>query len=625
MPSRAERSFPTDLGIFGLPGDVSPRDIRFDPGDARHLAVGHDGRGRVRVWAEADLEQAWLVARHGGGRVTGRPMTRWSEVGRFGFWETELDAAGEPFEYSFAFRSSSGRPVYLAPSGITTAIERLDRWRLDPEAVRRVSVPGWARGAVIYQIFPDRFALDPGVVGSRLDPGVGSGFDPWGAAPHPRRLQGGHLDGVTDRLGHLEALGVDLVYLNPVFTSPSNHRYDAVDYYQVDPALGGNAALARLLDQAQPRGMRVILDASLNHVHPRFFAFQDLLVHGRRSAYLDWFVVRDWPIRLRYRPQAAARWVDDWLPLWAEEVGVPVEEVDGEGPALEPTYEAWYGVPTMPRVDLSHPEARAYMLDVAAYWVREHGIDGWRMDVARYVDPDFWNDFRRVVKAANPEAYLLCEVMGDAGQWLQGDRFDATMNYTFRDIALGFFARDELDGQGLLDHAARLLALYSWETTLVNQNLIGSHDTPRFLTEAGGEEWRLRLATVFQLTFPGAPGIYYGDEVGLAGGEDPGSRGAFPWEPDPSRHPVAQTIGRLTAIRRRRPELVEGGWRPLVGRGGLVAYERVLERRRTLVVINRGRRAVTLELPRRARVGWGEGSIEGRVMEIPPRQAALAW
>jgi glycosidase len=276
----------------------------------------------------------------------------------------------------------------------------------------------------------------------------------------------------------------------------------------------------------------------------------------------------------------------------------------------------------MPRINLADPEARQYMLEVAAAWVRDAGIDGWRMDVARYVDPDFWNDFRRAVKAVNPDAYLIGEFMGEVGPWLQGDRFDATMNYTFRDIGLRFLAREEIDGDGALDGLARLWAQYAWPVTLANQNLIGSHDTPRFLSLAGDKLWRLRLATVLQMTFPGAPGIYYGDEVGMTGLHDPGSRGAFPWEPDPRAHPLVTTLSSLAALRREHPALVTGEWRPLASEGHLLAFERRLDGRRLAVVINRGRRQET-ELPTSGRLLWGDGVVAGRTLTVGRHGAAI--
>jgi neopullulanase len=543
------------------------------------------------------------------------PLDTAAETGRFTFWEVIAGPFEKASGYSFAFRTPNGKGVYLSPGGVTNAIERLDRWPLEP--VPPMSVPDWARGAVIYQIFPDRFAR-AGTEEGRLDP--------WESPPTHRGFKGGSLDGVLERLDHIHDLGVDALYINPVFTSPSNHRYDTVDYYNIDPLLGGNEALSRLVGEAHRRSMRVILDASFNHVHPDFFAFADVRANGPDSTYWDWFVVNEWPLRLRYRPGGSHPIVKllDWVPVWAEEIGIPAEAVDDDGPPIEPSYEAWYGVPTMPRVNLANAGARSYMLEVAAYWPREFGIDGWRMDVARYVDPDFWNDFRVAVRTAKADAYLLCEVMGDASSWLNGDRFDGTMNYTFRQICLRFFADDEIEGGEFLDEVSRLWAQYAWPVTLASQNLLSSHDTPRFLSRCESEIWRTRLALVFQMTYPGAPGIYYGDEVGMEGGEDPGSRGAYPWDVDSTGHPLLTTTRELTRLRRHEPALVTGSWRPLHGRENLVVFERRLGNHRIVVVINRSADPDRYAGDRTLSKQWGDGEVEGDVITVGPRSALIA-
>ncbi|HUO46960.1 MAG TPA: glycoside hydrolase family 13 protein [Acidimicrobiia bacterium] len=612
MPSRVKRprSFQDDLGVFGLPGDVSPWDIRFDPADRAFLDRDPNGSYRLRVWSEPGLQEGLVVVRRDR-EVLGFPLELAAPTNRFDFWEL-LAPLLPGDQISLAFRDPFDRPVYRVPSGISGAVERLDRWVL-PD-LEPISVPGWAQGAVIYQIFPDRFANgDPTTNPPETDP--------WGSPPHSRRFQGGDLPGVTAHLDYLVALGVDLVYLNPIFSSPSNHRYDAIDYHQVDPALGGNDALVELVKSAHECDVRVILDASFNHSHPLFFAFQDLLRHGRQSQYRDWFEVHDWPPRIKVRPPVKS-WHKAWLQIWEEEAGLKIEFVQDAGPSIETTYETWFGVPSMPRVNLAHPGAREFMLEVAATWIRETGIDGWRMDVARYVDPDFWKEFRTTVRAANPEAYLIGEFMGDASAWLQGDRFDATMNYTFRDIALRFLARSEIDAAAATDSLARLWAQYAWPVALANQNLIGSHDTPRFLTVAGGETWRSRLALVLQMTFPGAPGVYFGDEVGMEGDDDPGCRGAFPWDPDPTRHQLAVAMTELTALRRRHPALVTGEWRPLPSRGEVLGFERRGEQERLAVFINRGKKT-TATIPLQGRLVWGEGAVAGRDVSLPRRCAAI--
>lgn len=549
------------------------------------------------------------------GAVRGYRMTRVFDTPRFIFWEAIAGPWIEEhaIDYSFAFRDSLGRPVYLAPSGVTNAIERRDRWALASR--EPMSVPAWAQGAIIYQIFPDRFERR-GTAGENLDQ--------WGSPPSPTSFQGGDLAGIESRLGHLDSLGVDAIYLNPIFTAPSNHRYDTVDYYNVDPLLGGNAALRSLIDAAHERSIRVILDASFNHVHPNFFAFRDVKEKGPASEYWSWFNVSEWPLRIRHRKGSEHPIVDleQWIPRWSQSLGIEVEQVDGPGPPVEPTYDAWYGVPTMPRVDLANGQARSYMLEVAAFWPREYGVDGWRMDVARYVDSDFWDDFRVAVRAVRSDALLICEVVGDASQWVQGDRFDSTMNYTFRQICTRFFATDEIGGVEFLDMAGRLWAQYPWPVSLANHNLLGSHDTPRFLTEAGGETWRLELATIFQMTFPGAPGIYYGDEFEMEGGDDPGCRGAIDWtRPETG---MLRVIPELAELRRKERALRLGEFRPVAGSGGLVAFARETENRRIVVAINRGPlpAGFHLDVPTSSII-WGSGQVEGGECVVPERSAVI--
>jgi cyclomaltodextrinase len=612
--SRRTRRYEDDLGIYGLPGDVAAFDTRFDSGDPADLEPLGDGRFRLRIQTEPDLDDARAVLRSSDA-IVGIPLERVA-AGRFVQWSATIGPLAEPAGLSFAFVSTaSGRPVYITPAGVAAAVERLDRWQLDPAAAP-INTPHWARGAIIYQIFPDRFA--------NADPSTNpAGTVAWGTDPAFHQFQGGDLDGITEHLEYIEALGVDALYLNPIFNSPSMHKYDATDYFSVDPAFGGDDALRRLVDSAHGSDIRVILDASFNHVHPRFFAFADLLEKGEKSKYADWFVVNDWPPRLKVRKKKLEGWMRERLPMWEERTGVPVEEVTDAGPALETTYESWFGVPTMPRVALHNPEPRAYALEAAQYWLREFDTDGWRMDVARYVDDDFWPEFRTACRTVKPDAYLIAEIMGDASKWLQGDAFDATMNYTFRSLALGFFARGDMDGAKFLDHCSRLYGHHPLAITLANHNLIGSHDTPRFRTEAGGELWRSELATVFQMTYPGAPGIYYGDEIGLEGRNDPHSRGPMPWDEIGTRSNFIDTIASLASLRRKSPALRTGEWRPLVASANAVAYERRLGRARYVIGINRSSRAASLDVSGSGRTVWGRGENRDGTLHVAGRSAVI--
>jgi cyclomaltodextrinase len=309
--------------------------------------------------------------------------------------------------------------------------------------------------------------------------------------------------------------------------------------------------------------------------------------------------------------------------VWEEETGLAVEYVSDDGPALETTYDSWFGVPTMPRLALHNPEPRAHALETARYWLKEFDIDGWRMDVARYVDDDFWPEFRAVCRSAKPDAYLLAELMGDATRWLQGDAFDAAMNYTFRALALGFLARGDMDGTEFLDHCSRLYGRHPLAVTLVNHNLIGSHDTPRFRTEAGGDLWRSKLALVLQMTYPGAPGLYYGDELGMEGGDDPHSRGAMPWAEIATRDNLIDTVSALAFLRKRAPALRLGEWRPLAATANAVAYERRHNRSRYVVGINRGSRTARLDVPGSGTTVWGDGDHEGGNLRVAPRSAVI--
>ena len=553
-------------------------------------------------------------------------MTPRGPLGRFQHWEAVIRPATSRLSYSFALRTRTGLPVYLAATGTTGAVEGPHGpWRLDLEQLAPIDTPGWAAGAVIYQIFPDRFAA------SRRREGTVE----WGTEPHWLEFQGGDLDGITGRLDYLTDLGIDALYLNPINASPSTHRYDAVDFYHVDPGLGGDEALRRLVAAAHDRRIRIVLDVAFEHANPGFFAFQDLLAHGRASEYAGWFTVYDYPVRILHRPGKRHGFRSpgylEWLMTAAGADGIPVEEVAGEGPAVEPTYKAWYEVPNMPSINLADPGARRYFLDVAAHWVREFDIDGWRMDVAREVERSFWVDCRRVVREVKPDVYLLAEIWGDTSAWLQGDAFDATMNYTFRDLCVGYFASEDLEQDAFLDGLERMLAMYAGAVTHLNQNLLSSHDVERFLHMAGEDRDRLALATVFQLTFPGAPGVYYGDEVGVAGGKDPDNRRAFPWEEQETWDRRQLDLTRsLIGLRHQFAAIRTGGYRLVWSGGAGFAFERSAGHQRVVVLVNRSMHALEASIPVPAaapRILWGDATVRGggllSVRDVPPMSGVV--
>ena len=280
---------------------------------------------------------------------------------------------------------------------------------------------------------------------------------------------------------------------------------------------------------------------------------------------------------------------------------------------LEPTYAAWYNVPDMPQFDQTNPETRAYFMDVARFWLREFQIDGWRMDVVPQVVDDFWLDLRRVTKETNAEAYLLAEVWGDTSVWLQGDRFDATMNYNFRFLCLEYFAKAEMETSEFLDGCKQMLMMYADDINAVLQNLLSSHDAPRFLHVAGEALPRLRLAQIFQMTMPGAAGIYYGDEIGMSGGHDPDNRRAFPWhEPESwDMETLAQTKA-LTRLRHEWPALRYGAWQVIWSDEEAFAYVRRQAEEQILTVICRAKAPGYCFLPvncEKPEILWGRAEI----------------
>ncbi len=601
----------SEIKYFGDVGFLYPYDIRYDPADRAFCNPLPDGRVQFRLWTEPACAEAVLVYNDGAPR--GAEMQVYAADSRFRYWETTIAPAAPRVTYSFALKTATGRIVYFCRHGIDHAVEPLDRWELDLARTTPFQTPDWAKGAVIYQIFPERFANgDPA-----NDP---PGTAPWGSPPRWLEYQGGDLQGIVQHLDYLADLGADILYLTPIFSAPSTHKYDCMDYYHVDPAFGGDEALRELVDALHRRGMRIVLDASFNHCHPRFFAFQDLIQRGPDSPYRDWFTVYEWPLRVKMRPQQAPPMRDHrreqyarWLNSFTEVTGIPLEVVAGEGPALEPTYLAWYGVLDMPKLNQRNPETRAYFMDVTRYWLREFDIDGWRMDVARHIEPDFWADFRRAAKEVKPDCFLLAEIWGNTAPWLQGDQFDATMNYIFRDLCVAYFARAELSTAGFLDGITRMLSLYAPQVTAVTHNLFSSHDVPRFRHEAGEDLRRLRLATIFQLTMPGAPGIYYGDEIGMSGGDDPDCRRAFPWDrPESWDHELLATVQALIRLRRAHPALRRGEWRLIWSAEEAFAFERTCGAERILVLINRQGTSGPLQLPAatgHAQVLWGAATL----------------
>lgn len=476
-----------------------------------------------------------------------------------------------------------------------------------------IDTPDWVKDAVFYQIFPDSFCrLVPPHQAWLLEPPGCGPLQPWDDPPTGHHYKGGTLWGIASQLDALQDLGITALYLTPIFQSGSNHRYHTHDYYQVDPLLGGNEALEHLRDALHQRGMALVLDGVFNHGGRGFFPFHDLLEQGPQSPWLDWFEVEGWPLAA----------------------------YDGNLPAH---YRSWDHNRALPQFNHRNPAVREYLMRVGEYWIRQ-GIDGWRLDVPFCITvPGFWQEFRQRIKAINPQAYITGEIFGDATPWLDGSQFDGVMNYAFGEATLGFVGGDRLQRQHLpnqgycppaLDAGAygqaivHLLQRYPWDIQLTQLNLLGSHDVARLATVLDNDRPSLLLALVLLFTFPGAPCVYYGDEVGLEGGHDPDCRRGFPprdlWD-ETLRHQWRELIH----LRHQSAVLRRGTYTLMEATGQRYAFRRNLGDQGAIVVLNAEPQPQTfhLELGDAApwSVAYGREGIDQGPLSVPGESEAISF
>jgi neopullulanase len=485
-----------------------------------------------------------------------------------------------------------------------------------------MTTPSWVKDAIFYQIFPDRFAK------SNKLPDIG--FEPWDSAPTHYGFKGGDLYGVIDKLDYLQDLGINAIYFNPIFASASNHRYHTFDYYQVDPLLGGNDALKKLLNAAHKRNIRVILDGVFNHASRGFWQFHHVLETGAASPYKDWFHFDE--ERLNGHKHWGA------YPSQHEQ-----RLLHSEDSLTAIGYRAWWNLPALPKFNTNTPAVREFIFDVAEYWIK-FGVDGWRLDVPGEIDDDeFWREFRRRVRAVNPDAYIVGEIWHEAQRWLQGDQFDAVMNYLFTAAALNFFAGAHLNmdviqhaggikdrihrmhGKSFADEVQRILNLYPTDITFSQLNLLDSHDMPRFLSCANGDKDSLKLAWLFLFTMPGAPCIYYGDEVGVDGGHDPDCRKSFPWDESKWDMDLLQYAKACIALRNGQKTLRRGEYNFVHAEDDMMVFTRTLKEETIVVAYNASNttRAFEYKFDKAPRTLFGNPGISGSHITIPPRSGIV--
>lgn len=494
-------------------------------------------------------------------------------------WEARLlfPKGTTDVRYQFLARDGDAR-VALGKKGTATKSRGADagRFTVTLEKAARFETPEWARDAVFYQIFPDRFcngdaSNDPKL--PRRPEGQAWGVDDafleeWGSEPAHFNFFGGDLKGIQQKLEYLVSLGVNALYLNPIFAARSNHKYDCADYEKVDPSFGTQEEFDRLVAECDKRGMRVILDAVFNHTGDAHYAFQDCMKNGPKSPYWSWYFI-------------------------------PGDKVI-QSP--KPNYQCWWGFGTLPQLNTKNPKVVEHLLRVGEKWLKA-GAAGWRLDVPNEVEavnPEFWPEFRRRVRKARPDAYIVGEIWTDAQPYLKGDRFDAVMNYPFRTAALEFLGK----GATLADKFDQMLsqqrATYAEPALRVQFNLLGSHDTERVLSVTGDPR-RVRLCQTFQFAYLGPPVVYYGDEVGVSGGKDPECRRCFPWEDGKQDAATRDHVTRLAKARAQELALRRGTVRTVATEGAAIAFLREPEAgepgRPVLCVLNASEREVELDVP----------------------------
>ena len=474
------------------------------------------------------------------------PMEKFRTDRYFDWYEIRLETRFERIAYYFELQNGVETLFYYGDcyemAGTPT---RADYFQLPfNHRADRFAAPAWTRDAVVYNIFPDSFAA-----GKRLAPN--------GAPP----CRGGTVRGVTENLDYIASLGFNCIYLNPIFAARSYHRYDTLDYYRIDPHMGAEDDLRDLVRRAHALGIRVILDGVFNHVSSDHPFFRDVLEKGRASRYYSCFYA------LPETPRLPAA---------------------GELPG----YTCFSYVADMPKTNTADPFLRQYFCDVGAYWVRKFDVDGWRLDVANELDDGFLRAFRASVKAAKSDALIVGEVWENAAHYLGGDMLDSAMNYDFRRYCRRFFAEQTVDAETFDTNVSTLLLRYNENALFAQLNLLDSHDVSRFLSLCGGKTERIELAVLLQMTFPGMPCVFYGDEKGLCGESEPEYRRPMAWD---ASSPLEEVYRRMIALRKTHPALRYGSFHTELACGGVYRYSRVWNGTKITVAMNLGAEPVKAE------------------------------
>ena len=447
------------------------------------------------------------------------PMKKIASSQFHDYYEAQIRMDMICLRYFFEFTDMHGEKAYYGNYEFSKeCITNIDRMFDCPQNLREeemFEVPEWAANKVVYQIFPSRYAASQPV-----------DKELWYKAPitFTDNLHG-DIRGIIDHLDYIRDLGIDVMYLTPIFKSDSCHKYDTIDYYQIDPSFGTAEDLRELVQKAHQYGMKVVLDAVFNHTGRDFFAFKDIIENKEKSKYLDWYFI-------------------DKFPLDTE-------------PGQAPNFKCFGYYGGMPKLNLKNPEVEKYVTDVACYWLKECDIDGWRMDVGDEISHYFWKHFRRAVKAVKKDALIIGEIWHYAGDFLEGDEWDTVMNYPFYLNLIDLLADEKIDVSRFIQNLGYMKGRLNKKCYPLMWNLIDSHDTARFLHLCNNKQ-KQHLAAAFQLLMPGMPMIYYGDELAMPGANDPDCRRGMYWDEEYRDNEMLEWYKRLIQVRRTHACIVEG-------------------------------------------------------------------
>ncbi len=447
------------------------------------------------------------------------------------------------FSYRFVIEDGNTK-FYMGRDGIATP-SRFFTFDFSSPTVSILSAPSWADGAVVYEIFPDRFFNGD----TSNDPAYTM---KWGGTPTYDNFFGGDLQGIMDKVNYLEDLGIGVLYTTPIFKSPSNHKYNTCDYMKVDRHFGTVETFEKLIKALHSKDMKWVVDGVFNHTGTSFFAFQDLLKNQKKSKYVDWYFVKRFPIR------------------------------------IEPgDYATFQNYPSLPKLNTTDPDVQKYLKKVVDYWTSK-GVDGWRIDSANTISNSFLTKLYKWIHEVKPSSLDVAEIWTNVSNWFNEGAFNSTMNYLFKDAAYSYLVYGA-GAQAFLDDTDSYLNSYPPQLWNALWNLIDSHDTPRALTALDGNVEKMKALVGLQMTFVGAPMIYYGDEIGMTGGRDPLNRRCMIWNEHKWNSDLHDWYKLLVKIRNETPAIKLGSYVPLFAKGQVFGFKRSYEKQSVYVFINGGK------------------------------------